>query len=125
MKNSKSFFVFFLSLLLTCTCINAETDTDSASDSLAIIHAGTLLSVPGESPQKNKSILVRNGIIDRIEDGFLSAQQMGILQDGIKIVDLKNSFVLPGLIDAHVHLMFEYGGPFRDPIKSGEETLIA
>ena len=124
MKIVRSTIFPLFCLLVICFNSFAE-DNNTSSDSFVVIHAGTLLNVPGESPQKNKSILIRNGIIDRIEDGFLSAQQMSIPQDGVKVVDLKNSFVLPGLIDAHVHLMFAYGGPFRDPIKSGEEILVA
>jgi imidazolonepropionase-like amidohydrolase len=125
MKTPRLIIYSLFYLLIFCSNSSAQENKDSSSESLVIIHAGTLLNVPGESPQKNKSILVRNGIIDRIEDGFLSAQQMKILQEDVKLVDLKNSFVLPGLIDAHVHLMFKYGTKFRDPLVSGEEMLVS
>ena len=125
MKNSKSLFAFCLSLLLFCSHPAAQDNNDSSSDSLVIIQAGTLLNIPGESPQKNKSLLIRNDKIERIEDGFLSPAQFGVAEKDIKIINLQDKFVLPGLIDAHVHLMFEYGGKFRDPLKSGEETLVS
>ena len=68
---------------------------------VTVIHAGTLLTVPGEKPKANQTIIVTGGRITGIEDGFVD-------REGAKVVDLKTSFVMPGMIDAHVHL--QYGG---------------
>ena len=67
---------------------------------LTVIHAGQLLAVPGQDPVANQSILIRNERIEAIEDGFVSP-------DGANIIDLSDDFVMPGLIDSHVHLQGE------------------
>ena len=66
-------------------------------ESLTIIHAGHVLAIPGESPLENQSIHVRKGRIVEVRPGFSD-------QPGARVIDLTNQFVLPGLIDLHVHL---------------------
>ncbi|MFT5350417.1 MAG: imidazolonepropionase-like amidohydrolase, partial [Gammaproteobacteria bacterium] len=112
-------FVLFFSF------VNAEEAEQKPADSkVSIIYAGTLLAIPGTAPKQVQTLVIRDKLIDSIHDGYLSASQLNIDGDDVEIIDMKNKFVLPGLIDAHVHLMFKYGGPFRDPLQSGEETLI-
>ncbi len=72
-------------------------------DEWKIIHASTLIARPGETPLRQKSIIVKNDRIERIEDGYLSTlNQEGV--SSVKVIDLTNAFVLPGLIDSHVHI---------------------
>ncbi|MCB2108817.1 MAG: amidohydrolase family protein [Rhodobacteraceae bacterium] len=68
-----------------------------------LVHAGTLLAIPGKSVAKNQTVVVRNGQIDRTIDGYVGAAEAGV-PAGTPTVDLKDKFVLPGLMDAHVHL---------------------
>jgi imidazolonepropionase-like amidohydrolase len=79
-----------------------------APDRLTIVHAGTLLAVPGEAPRVRQSLVVRNGRVERVEDGFLTASDLGT-QGPVGIVNLSSSFVLPGLIDLHTHITGELG----------------
>ena len=79
-----------------------------------MVHAGTLLAVPGEAPRRAASIVVRGGRIAEIRDGYVDVP-------GARVVDLRNSYVLPGLIDMHVHLeglddrlQARLQAPFRD-----------
>ncbi|MBA4802666.1 MULTISPECIES: metal-dependent hydrolase family protein [Euryhalocaulis] len=67
-----------------------------------VIHAGTLMTRADEAPRSEVSILVRDGKIAEIRDGFVEA-------DGAEIVDLSDRFVMPGLIDSHVHITSELG----------------
>jgi len=67
---------------------------------LTVIHAGQLLAVPGEAPLAEQSIFVRDGRIESVESGYARP-------DGAEIIDLTDQFVLPGLIDSHVHLQGE------------------
>jgi len=113
-----------LCYFFSCSFLMAQSDLAPDSESLVIIHAGTLLAMPGTPPENNKTVLVNNGFIDRIADGFLSATELGLEPNTAKVVDLKDKFVLPGLIDGHVHIMWRYGSNFRDPAVSGEELLI-
>lgn len=69
-----------------------------------IIHAGKVLDVPGNAPRGATTITVTDGKIVSLENGFKAAGR------NVRVVDLKDSYVLPGLIDAHVHLTSDSGG---------------
>jgi imidazolonepropionase-like amidohydrolase len=65
------------------------------------VQAGRLLADPAAGKMETgKTIVVEGGKVVRIEDGFTTAP-------GATVVDLRDSFVLPGLIDSHVHLTSE------------------
>ena len=72
-------------------------------DAWTIIHAGTLIARPGETPKQEQSIVVRNNRIDGVYEGYVSAAAVSGGSE-TRIIDLKDAHVLPGLIDAHVHL---------------------
>ncbi|WP_444925962.1 amidohydrolase family protein [Microbulbifer sp. TRSA002] len=67
-----------------------------------VIHAGTLLAVPGEKPLQEQSVIIEDGKISAVRSGYVSP-------DNAEVIDLKNSFVMPGLMDMHVHLQGELG----------------
>ena len=69
-----------------------------------VIHAGTLLDRPGRPPRRQASIIVRAGRIEAVRDGYAAVPQGGTL------IDLSDRFVLPGLIDSHVHLTSDRAG---------------
>ena len=71
------------------------------------IHAGQLLDKPGQPPRGNSTIVVRDGKVAEVRDGFATPES------GATLVDLKDKFVLPGLIDMHVHLLGIGGDPMR------------
>lgn len=71
------------------------------------IHAGALLDRPGQAPRGNSTIIVRDGKIAEVRDGFVPPEA------GAKLVALNDKFVLPGLIDLHVHLLGIGGDPLR------------
>lgn len=71
------------------------------------VRCGKLLAEPGQSPIDGAVVLVRNGAIERVGDA--STQ---IPQDA-QVVDLSDYFVLPGLIDCHVHLSMEFTADVR------------
>jgi imidazolonepropionase-like amidohydrolase len=62
------------------------------------IHAGALLDRPGQPPRGASTIVVRDGRIAEVRDGFAAPEA------GARVVDLRDQFVLPGLIDMHVHI---------------------
>ncbi len=80
--------------------------TAIADEHTTIIHAGTLLAVPGESPANNQSIIVEGNQIVRVENGFVDPAD---LSGDVTVIDLSDKFVLPGLMDMHVHLLGEIG----------------
>jgi len=72
-----------------------------------VIHAGKLLAEPGQPATTRQSIRVADGKITAIADGFI------IPPVGAKLIDLKDRFVLPGLIDCHVHLTMQLAPNMR------------
>ena len=71
------------------------------------IQAGSVLDRPGQAPRGNTTIIVRDGKIAELRDGFVAPEA------GAALVDLRNRFVLPGLVDMHVHLWGIGGDPLR------------
>ena len=70
-----------------------------------LIHAGRVLDHPGNAPRGATTITVTDGRIVSLENGYKRAPGRDV-----RVIDLKDSFVLPGLIDAHVHLTSDTGG---------------
>lgn len=77
----------------------------AAADKIAI-HAGALIAEPGKPVAREQTILVEDGQIAAITPGYAAPE-------GAKIVDLKAMWVMPGLIDSHVHLTSELGPKSR------------
>ncbi|WP_411291342.1 amidohydrolase family protein [Sphingorhabdus sp.] len=73
-------------------------------DQVTVIHAGQLLDRPGSAPRGPSTVIIRNGKVAEILTGFQSGPA------GATLIDLKDRFVLPGLIDSHVHLDSDAGG---------------
>lgn len=86
---------------------SSPAQTPSASPSPTqidfVIHAGTLLDRPNGKPRPKASILIKDGRITAVQDGFATPP-------GATVVDLRDRFVLPGLIDCHVHLTSDRAG---------------
>ncbi len=91
--------------LLAATPLAAQT---AAPTKVKFIHAGTLLAKPGEAPRGPSTIVVRDGKVAEIRDGFVAPE------GGAELIDLKDRFVMPGLVDMHVHLWGIGGDPLRD-----------
>lgn len=66
-----------------------------------VIHAGHVLANPGEPAQGAHTVVVRDGKIISVEAGFRPPGSYG---SGARLVDLSDKYLLPGLIDLHVHL---------------------
>ena len=95
-----------LALVAGTATLMASAQQPAAQDT--IIHAGRVLAEPSSGQVlTQQTILVRNGRIVSITAGYSR------VPSGAKLVDLKNAFVLPGLIDSHVHLASEQGPDSR------------
>jgi imidazolonepropionase-like amidohydrolase len=62
-----------------------------------VLHAGVLIDGIAETPRSHVSLIIRDGRIVSIQDGFISPA-------GAEVIDLSNATVLPGLIDCHIHI---------------------
>jgi imidazolonepropionase-like amidohydrolase len=92
----------------------APTRAPAAGEALTVIHAGTLLATPGQPARRQASIIVRGRTITEVRPGFVDVP-------GARIVDLRDSTVMPGFIDTHVHMrglddrmQARLQAPFRD-----------
>jgi imidazolonepropionase-like amidohydrolase len=84
--------VFFLLLSIQFFYLNGD----------VLIHAGNLIDVETGKIESKKSIVIKNSLITSVSDGYINKS------DFQEYYDLKDSYVLPGLMDAHVHLAQEY-----------------
>ncbi len=92
-----------------------------ASETITLIHAGDLLAVPGRAPMRNQTIVVEDDRIVDVQSGFTDAASF----DGdVEVIDLRDKFVLPGLMDMHVHLQGELGPDNdRDALKMSDQLM--
>ncbi len=109
---------------LTSAVFAQPAPPSAARDTYALIRCGTLLAVPGRAPETNKTIVVKNGVIHEILNG-LDAQSPSATEarkNGATVweADLSSKFVLPGLIDCHVHLTSYYDQTQR--LRAVQET---
>ncbi|MDE2501342.1 MAG: amidohydrolase family protein, partial [Alphaproteobacteria bacterium] len=76
-----------------------------------VVHAGKLIDGVSKTPRSNVSILIHDGRITAVQDGFVTPA-------GADVVDLSHSTVLPGLIDCHVHItgQFDGGNPIAEAV---------
>ena len=63
------------------------------------VEAGRLLADPSNGVvQRGKTLVIRGSQVVEVRDGFVGDPAQG------QVIDLRTAFVLPGLIDSHVHL---------------------
>jgi imidazolonepropionase-like amidohydrolase len=82
------------------------------------IQAGRLIVDASQPARGPSTVIVENGRISRIEEGATAPA-------GATVVDMRGKTVLPGLIDAHVHLTSDPGTPFwREAIDPPELAAV-
>jgi len=73
-----------------------------------VVQAGQLLDRPGAAPRAASTLLIVDGEVVEVRDGHHGPDAFAVA--GARLVDLREYFVLPGLIDSHVHLTSDLGG---------------
>jgi imidazolonepropionase-like amidohydrolase len=76
------------------------------ADGVLVIANGTLIDGTGGKPRPNDMIVVRDTAIAEVS----AAAPLG-WDDGATVIDATGKFILPGLIDGHVHLSMYQGAP--------------
>ena len=101
--------IAFATALLASTTAHAE---------IFAIQAGRLIVDAAKPALGPSTVIVENNRIVRIESGATAPA-------GATVVDMSSKTVMPGLIDAHVHLTGDPGTPFwREAIDSNESAVI-
>lgn len=90
-----SLVLALLALVLPRTAVAQEQEPE-----MIAIHCGTLLAVPGEEPLREVTLLVEGGEVLAVEAGYHE-------HEGARTIDLRDKFVMPGLIDCHTHVTGE------------------
>ena len=96
--------LLFISGVLWVDSINTDylsidRDDSSAIDTYLITNAH-VIPMDQDTVLRNKMIFIQDGIIQEIADS--------ILVNHVQVFDAKNNFVVPGLIDMHVHVWDRY-----------------
>lgn len=74
-----------------------------AKGQIIYVHAGQLFDGSGKELREDVTIIIDDGVIQSVEDGFLNPDESE------RLIDLRDKTVMPGLIDLHVHLENETG----------------
>ncbi|MDM7861994.1 amidohydrolase family protein [Alteromonas sp. ASW11-36] len=85
-------------IMLSLLCV-------SAANAKTLIHAGNLITAEDKDVLKQQTIVIDEGRIVAIQAGY----QSGDASD--TVIDLRDSTVMPGFMDMHVHLSMQHGGP--------------
>ncbi|QIP11344.1 amidohydrolase family protein [Spirosoma aureum] len=102
---------FLFSLFLFGTI--AANSQSSTSDSIllpkqpVLILGGNLIDVETGNVRENSSLLIENGLIKKIGKNLK-------VPDNTTVIDAKGKWLLPGLIDSHIHL-FQSGSIYTRP----------
>ena len=107
--------LIFIGTILAATGLAVsgfQPSAQRAADAIAIVNAN-LVNVRDGRVTPNATIVIRDGRIESIGSGAAAG--------GVRAIDVKGKYVLPGLIDAHTHAAdFE---SFRRALESGVTTM--
>ena len=91
--------------LITLAIASALLSSPFSTEADTLIHAGKVFTGTSKNLQENVTIVVEDNKIKAVKKGFAEAQE------GDTVIDLRSSTVMPGLMDMHVHLSSQHGGP--------------
>jgi imidazolonepropionase-like amidohydrolase len=99
--------------------------SESAQVPTIVVHCGQLLAIPGQEPRADQTIVVKGDRIVAVLPGKVPPKEAAAGADAV-LVDLSGAFVLPGLIDCHVHLtnQFDKGVRLRFVEESDADAAI-
>lgn len=91
--------------LISLAVAGALISSPLCATAATLIHAGKAFTGTSKQLQDNITIIVDGNTISSVKKGFIQGQE------GDTVIDLKDSTVIPGLMDMHVHLSSQHGGP--------------
>lgn len=94
----------FLRTAIAATALALASALPAMAETI-LIHAGRVLDKPGNAARGATTITITDGRIVSLENGYRNAPDRSV-----RVINLRDQFVMPGLIDAHVHLTSDTGG---------------
>ena len=91
--------------LITLAITSALISSPLSAVADTLIHAGKVFTGTSKSLQEQMTIVIEGNKITGVKEGFAKPQE------GDTVIDLSTSTVMPGLMDMHVHLSSQHGGP--------------
>jgi hypothetical protein len=98
MKTSRILLSFTLTTFACISSLHAQS---------MLIRGGTLIDGTGRAPIQDAQILIRDGMITEVRAGGAVEAPAGV-----NVVEARGKFIIPGLIDSHVHYGDTYGELF-------------
>jgi len=96
------------SLALAALVVATPAVPQAAPSRVVLVQAGQVLDRPGKPARGPSTIVIRDGRIVDVRGGLLDTTVAEFA--GAKVIDLRDKYVLPGLVDSHVHLTSDTGG---------------
>jgi hypothetical protein len=81
---------------MAATCLTAWLVTSAGAQSL-VVTGGTLIDGSGRPPVEGAQVVIRNGIITSVGGPSTGGD------DNTPVLDARGKFILPGLVDSHIH----------------------
>jgi imidazolonepropionase-like amidohydrolase len=97
-----------LVLALATLVAAAPAVPQTAPSRTVLVQAGHLLDRPGRPARGPSTLVIRDGRVVEVRNGLLDATLAEFT--GAQVIDLRDQYVLPGLVDSHVHLTSDTGG---------------
>ncbi len=101
-------------LLVVAPCVHAQRGARAVSTAPLVIDDVTVIDGTGGPPRAHLRVVARGGMIVSV------APAGGALPDSARVIDGRGLYVIPGLIDAHVHLS---GADWRARAEQLRQTL--
>jgi imidazolonepropionase-like amidohydrolase len=111
--NNLTCLQYFLLLLLSATITTAQTSTQTMAQHPIVLHAARMLDIKNGKIVKPGEVLVEGEKI--VEVGSAVKHPAGA-----EVIDLGDRTLMPGLIDAHVHLFLH---PGAEDLQTVEESV--
>ena len=97
---------------LAGTAVGQEVVREGGASEALVVRCGRLLSVPGHEALGEHTLVIVDGVVVRVLEG-LTGPETAPAGSRVEVLDLSGFFVLPGLIDCHVHMTSQQSRDMR------------